>query len=115
MKTKRLKIPLYHGSIIICLADDLEEVSKKYRMESFYMYDGVSFRDHVGEYTQYVMAFNKDVSSKTIAHEALHTVSKIFEDRKIWCDVTNDEPQCYLLGWIVGECHKFIKPSDKNL
>ena len=39
----------------------------------------------------------------TIAHEALHIVHWIFQHCGIKYSLGNDEPQCYLLGWVVDK------------
>jgi hypothetical protein len=46
------------------------------------------------------------VLAEVIAHEALHVTSYLFIRKGIKPDVNNDEPQAYLLGWVVGEIYK---------
>ena len=45
-----------------------------------------------------------------IAHESLHATSFIFMIAGIVPDVNNDEPQAYLLDFIVTEVTEFLKP-----
>jgi len=47
-----------------------------------------------------------------IAHEAKHLVNNIFIDISHELDPYNDEPECYLLGWIVNRIHEMI--PEKN-
>ncbi len=110
MRKKKIKIPLYHGEITIIKTDNLLDVEKMYNTESMHFCDAVVFRDFKPSgYSRYVVAFSKDISPGTIAHESLHLTGYIFADMNASFDMVNDEPQCYLLEWIVEEIHKFLK------
>ena len=84
---------------------------KKYKLkEDVNLYGAITFSSHKKSgYTRYVMAFSGKTTPSIIAHEAVHIVNHIYFDRKIDLDLINDEPQAYLLGWIVQKCHKFLK------
>ena len=72
-------------------------------------FEAMVFRnDRASGYTKYVMLFEESAKAHVIAHEALHIVTYLFQDRNIRIENNNDEPAAYLLGWIVGECHKFL-------
>ena len=43
------------------------------------------------------------LDSDTVAHEAVHIKNRIFEHAGILHDPKNDEPEAYLLGWIVKQ------------
>ncbi|MCK5605285.1 hypothetical protein KAR91_25560 [Candidatus Pacearchaeota archaeon] len=110
MRKKTIKIPLYHGEIIIIQTDDLSKIEKEYKTESLHYCDAVVFRNFKPNgYSKYVIAFDSKVDPSIIAHESLHLTGYIFHDMKAYFDIENDEPQCYLLEWIVDECHKFLK------
>jgi len=82
----------------------------KYDTMSMHGFEGCCFRNNDSDgYSRYIMAFLNDTTPKIIAHECLHFVGYLFEDRGINFSTTNDEPQCYLLDWAVGECHKFLE------
>lgn len=109
MRKKTIKIPLYYGDLVLIQTDDLEKVEKEYNTESLHSSEACVFRNHnKNGWSVYVMAFESK-KPFMIAHESLHVVNRIFDDRGIKLDPENDEPQCFLLGWIVGECHKFLK------
>lgn len=50
---------------------------------------------------------NRKIGNETIAHECLHAVNSIFDNRGVVHDWENDEPQCYLLSWFM-KCFKHI-------
>lgn len=112
MRKKTIKIPLYQGEVTLIKTDDLKEVEKKYKTQSLHGYDACVLRDG---HSQYIIAFTNNIRVGIIAHEALHLIGYIYEDIGAILDVKNDEPQCYLLEWIVDECHKFIKIDKSNL
>lgn len=61
------------------------------------------------EVTAYIIAVEDNVSASSVAHEALHVVNYMMRDRDMVPDLNNDEWQCYLLGWVVRQCHKYLK------
>ena len=106
----KYKIPLYHGDLIIIQDKNLKWVQKKYDTISLEDIGACTFPyPKKSGATRYIMVFYGETSPKIIAHEALHVVNDIFKDRYIKLDISNDEPQAYLLGWIVEKCHKFLK------
>jgi hypothetical protein len=110
MRKKTIKIPIYFGELILLQMGNLKSIEKKYKLRSLHGIPASAFvYPKKNGYTRYIIACNYDVNARMIAHESLHTVDKIFEDRGILMDLNNDEPQAYLLGWIAGECHKFLK------
>lgn len=116
MRKKTIDIPIYFGELKIIKCKNLKKVYKKYDLGKYKNQGAISFGTFKNGYTIYYIAFSTDYTdNRTIAHECLHTVGKIFYDRCIYMDITNDEPQCYLLGWLVDECNKFLKISPKKL
>lgn len=110
MRKKTVKIPIYYGELTIIQVKNLAEIERKYMLSSLHGMDACVFTNHKKNgFTRYVMAFNYNTDASIIAHEALHIVGHIFLDARIKFQHDNDEPQCYLLGWIVDECHKFLK------
>ena len=115
MRTKKIKIPLYHGQLSIVQVESLSDIEEKYKLSSLKGFEAITFRNHMGNgYSRYVLAFEENTTPNIIAHEALHLVALIYEDRGMILEIENDEPQCYLLGWIVGQCHKFLNVSVKK-
>ena len=110
MTATKIKIPIYYGTLTIIQVDNLKKIEKKYNTISLYGMDGCVFRNHKKNgSSRYVMVFEGKTTAEIVAHEALHLVALIYEDRNIILEIENDEPQCYLLGWIVGKCHKHLK------
>jgi len=46
-----------------------------------------------------------------IAHEAKHLVNNIFIEIGHTLDCYNDEPEAYLLGWIVNRIHELLNKN----
>jgi len=42
----------------------------------------------------------------TVVHEAVHVQNRTYEHAGAKLDTKNDEPQAYMLGWIVDEIYK---------
>lgn len=108
-KRKKIQIPLYFGEITLIQSKDLRPLEKEYNLEP--IFDCVAFcwsyEDNDG-YKRYLLAFEESITPSIVAHEACHLVNRIFKDVGIELDLENDENQCYLLGWIVNECHGFL-------
>jgi hypothetical protein len=109
---KTIKIPIYHGELIIHQVKGWNKLEKKYGFKNEIEYGATVFKSHHSTgYTRYNIAFLKNPSPATIAHEALHVVSAIFEDRNMIMHTGDyyNEPQSYLLGWVVKQCYKHLK------
>lgn len=104
MRKKRIKIPIYGGSLTIIKDANFKAIEKTYNLQDLSGYDACAFRINKSEYS---LAFI-NTKPKIIAHECLHFVGYIFEDIGAIMDITNDEPQCYLLEWAVDKCFEFL-------
>lgn len=110
MKSKTIKIPIYFGEIILLQMENLKDIEKKYNMIDLHKYDAIAFPHPTKRgYSRYVIACRKPIGIKAIVHECCHTANYILSDRNIKYSAGNDEQQAYLLGWIVGECLRFLK------
>ena len=108
--SKKYKIPMYFDYLVIVQDKDDKKIAKKYGLEGTETFDGCFFTKHSKDgHTKYVIAFFGKASPSAIAHEAVHVVNQIFKDRYIKLDIDNDEPQAYLLGWVVEKCHETLK------
>jgi hypothetical protein len=109
MKKKTIKVPLYCADLILYKCSDISEMESKYDLVGLHGYEAVSFKHPRKDgYSRYIIAFDEDPTINTIAHESLHVVSDLFEDHCIKMDLNNQEPQCYLLGWVTEQCCKFL-------
>ncbi len=109
-KQKRFRIPIYQGSVIIHQVNDLADFGQRFGHEFDLENYGAFFAHRVNPngYFEYRLVFDYDVYNGLIAHECMHLVNRLFINTGMMCDPENDENQCYLLGWIVDECHKFL-------
>lgn len=107
MKTKKLKIPIYGDIWLIVICKDLRKVIKKYNIEG-----DVSGMDAFtySKNGTHITAFDKRyVTPSTIAHECVHLLNDIYSFNGVQLDPVNDEPQAYLMGWLIGKVHKLVK------
>ena len=113
MKHETYNIPLYFGELHVFISNDFAKVNEKYKLklDVFYHhgFDAVtgSFHKKSG-FTRYFVIMRKKVFLKCIVHESKHLVDRIFQDRNIHADFSNDEPECYLLGWIFESIKKVL-------
>ena len=108
--TKKLKIPLYGSTLKIIQTNNFNKVEKQHGLENLHGIDAFAFRKYrKNGSAKYYLVFGKNVKPGYIAHEALHLVGLIYEDINAVLEYENDEPQCYLIEWIVEKCHKHLK------
>jgi hypothetical protein len=98
MKTKTVTIPLYFERLKICVVDEL----KKPEYEAY-----VEFQKDL-----MVLFIQPDASPSIMAHQAVHIANHVFKQCGIMLDVDNDEPQAYLIGWIVKQISNFVSPKS---
>lgn len=56
------------------------------------------------------IAFKKELPPiGVIAHEAFHLTCHVFDERGIKPDLDNDEPQAYLLEWVVDRIYNLTR------
>lgn len=118
-KVYKVSIPIYFGQLWIIITKDFKEAGAEI---------GITYRDGIndclgvaitkrtsgaGVYLIMIKE-HKTEDQSVIAHESLHTVNGIFFDRGVEISTTNDEPSCYLLGWIVNEVNKAIAAYKKS-
>lgn len=111
---KKYKIPIYHGTLIVIISDDLEKINEKYKLFdkdelNIDEYDGLVVRKSLKGYTQYYVLLEPGVKLSVLVHESKHAVNRIFYDRSIDLDIINDEAECYLLGWVFSKVYQTFK------
>lgn len=114
MRSKKIKIPIYDGRLILYQVDNWDIINQKYSVDdpltvrtcgtvlTNYTKSGIS---------EYIVAFNSIPLNSVIAHEAKHVVNLVFRDRGIILDVNNDEHEAYFLDWVFEQIEKFFKPK----
>lgn len=112
-KVKRYDIPIYFGYLYVVLSDNFQESAEKLHLPvgetPLKCFGACTWGKHNKKnVTEYFLFFPPDPSHMSIAHESLHVVNWIFNDRNIKLDVVYDEPQAYLLGWVVTKVYESI-------
>ena len=108
---KKVTIPIFHGWLYLYQGVPFDEVGTRHNIVFDNSgSDAISSSDlDKNEVTAYIIAVEDRVSASSIAHEALHVVNYMMRDRDMVPNLNNDEWQCDLLGWIVRQCHKYLK------
>lgn len=104
MNFKKINIPIYRGVFVICITDDLKKVENKFNLINTDSLDAFTFK--IGH--NYYMVTTKDLKISVIAHESVHIKNMIFKDSFIKLDINNDEPEAYLLEWVIDQYYKYL-------
>lgn len=111
LKKKKHKTPLYRAPFTIVFYDKDEELEKAFKDIQFdppaKEFDGGVFKRKEQLYIVFSTQQKNYPTPGIIAHEAKHLVNEIFIDIGHDLDRYNDEPEAYLLGWIVDKIHEF--------
>ena len=109
---KVVTIPIYNAQLTVYIIDSYAEIAG---------FSGVlpeSYREMSGAMVvkplenkalEYMMIFERTAFPVgDIAHECLHLIRHIFQDIGATFSMDNDEPQCYLMGFLFDKVHTFI-------
>jgi hypothetical protein len=110
MKIKRIKIPIYFGTLVIINDKNLEytdKIEKKYDIGPIDKYDGFVFENPNSKFFELVVVMRTDNPS-IIAHECVHLTNRTFNNVRQKLHIKNDEAQAYLTGWFFDKIYKFI-------
>jgi len=114
IKSKKFKVPIYNVSFTVVIFERDEELQNKFKKVEFEPniseFDGGVFEWKNHFYLCLRKQFDKVQypTNGIIAHEAKHLVNNIFIYISHKLDEYNDEPECYLLGWIVDKIHTVL-------
>lgn len=106
MKTKNIKIKIYHSKIKVITnvsKQDIYVLRKKYNLLDFSKYDAITFKNKDG---RLVVIFLRH-TNKIITHEIVHLKNLIFNFCGIQLDSINDESEAYLTSHIFSKIEKF--------
>lgn len=110
MIKKKFKTPLYGIEFTAIIYRDKEELKNMFSGSEFNPnrceYDGCVFTHKKHLYIVFLAADKGYPTPGIIAHEAKHLVNNIFIEIHHELDRYNDEPEAYLLGWIVNRIHE---------
>lgn len=111
MKEIQIDIPIYYDKIVVVYCcKGLKKAFKKYKLQGNHkLVDALVFRKNTKSGRTKYYALFRSLDKDVIAHETVHLVNHIFEDRYIELDTKNDEPQAYLTGWIFYNVYKALK------
>ena len=110
---KKIKLSTYSCSVTFMVTDDVIEkvnsIYKKSKLNDTFsdVVEGVVLSFDMDNY--YLIISSQYLTHDTIAHEVYHAAVRVSEDR----DVTDEEAQAWLAGYITGEIYKFLQ--KKNL
>lgn len=104
MKIMKFKIPIYFGWFQVVVTDNFKEAEKRLRITGDTpdeLYDAYTVRTN----SAYTLVIKPNLKPSAIAHEGLHVVNMLFEDRGVKLSTDNDEPSAYMLSWVVDKIH----------
>jgi len=115
---KDVKVPLYGGWIFIVITDEktpYEAAKRHFKVDNkeIIKNDAVVLASTDNDMV-YPIIFSRNLTPGIIAHEAKHVVNKIYNDIGIFLDVKNDEPETYLLSWIVNRIYEAKSEYEKK-
>lgn len=117
-KTTTIKIETYNCSVVFVVSSELsKEITKvysKYKVKDneYKLEDikdgneGILMSPDIDKY--YLMIDLEYLTHNTIAHEVYHAVVRITEDR----EVTDEEAQAWLCGYITGAFYRFLDKKE---
>lgn len=112
MRSKKIKVPIYDAVLyvhtILC-EEDHRKLETKYNLTDTFGCDGFAFPyQHKNGGSSYHIALSSNCVN-LIAHECYHFVMYLSRDYSLKLDFDNHEPQAFLIGWAVEQCHKVMK------
>lgn len=114
-------VPLFTGtSLHVCVGHNLNEVYKAtdiagglapkgYEPEHW---GAIAFEADRNDNHGVFVLLRPDAKPSIIAHEAVHLANYILSHAGVKLDPQNDEPQAYLVGWLVDEIHYALTSKD---
>lgn len=111
MILKKHKIPIYGGELWVCIANSFSKAIEQIENDTDIKIDkekddlrkcaAITYQFYEKDRFRVLIILKPHSSVSFISHESLHAVNWIFQHCGVKYSLTNDEPQCYLLGWIV--------------
>lgn len=110
MHIKKVKIPIYYGTLhIIVTSGGMECVKEKYGIkENVENYGAFVWSNYVDGVSQHYISIDKDIENDLIVHEIIHLVNDVFIHVGAKPDLHNDEHQAYLAGWFFKKIEKYL-------
>jgi len=111
MITKKYKTPLYGTKFTIVIYNSDDEFQKKFKKIEISNFDGAVFYEKDELFIVFSAEQKGYPTPGIIAHEAKHLVNNIFIAISHDLDRYNDEPEAYLIGWIVDKIHELLNKN----
>lgn len=109
---KIIKIPIYRGFLIIILSNSKRKINKIVPFEDKIPYAHSIFSNYLKSEGYFIILnFHNKAAKITpgiLTHESIHIANFIASQRGIELDANNDEPICYLAGWITDQICTFL-------
>jgi hypothetical protein len=99
--TIKTKIPLYFGRLIISVSKELNKLDTRLKGEP--NFDALTDTFIKNSLLHVQICLQPDATPSIMAHEAVHAANMIFEHVGVKLNLKNDEPQAYLVGWVVKQ------------
>jgi hypothetical protein len=116
---KVVKIPIYNGNFIIIFSNDPNKISRVINTNpsSLGQIYAMTFHNFIYQkYESFCVCFNfwdlNDITMGTIVHEVTHAGNRVLANREVIPDWENDEPECYLKGWMADEVYAFMQKCN---
>lgn len=105
MKKYTKEIPIYFGRLHIVIAEDLTCAYRKYgkSKEETTNCKALTEDNIVKGCLEVTIYLQPNAAVKTVCHECAHAVNFIFKHVGVELSTSNDEPFCYMLGWVVEQ------------
>jgi len=119
MISKKFKTPIYGIEFEVVIFDNEKEFDEKFKDFDFKVnpkdFTGCVFSKDQKLYMTLSAEEDGYPTPGLIAHESLHLMNEIFINISHFkSDRNNDEPDAYLLSWIVNRIHELINSKENN-
>jgi hypothetical protein len=119
MIIKKIKIPIYEQTLYVSITEDYSKDKEKYDYD--WRPEREDFRGNTSRLgNEYLIILNRKYLKDdidligTISHESFHVTNMLFKRIGAYPDADNDEPQNYLLTWIIEQVYKIYKNYEKQ-
>ena len=105
-------IPLYGGKLFIHVTKDMENTLDEVGFKEELNCDACCLHDVGATSARYDLIFKKGaITHGVIAHECFHLTHRIMNGINKAYDITNDEPEAYLIHFLVDKVYEFLKDN----
>lgn len=108
----RIQIPLYGGEVFIYTDRETYSKATGDSVSDLEMHDGIT--DYDDSRTEFSMGLFALPTPGLIAHEALHVVTEVLDDRGVQISRKNSEAMTYLLEYLVNQIHKKLEKEPNG-